>query len=139
MLYAAKWQWPGASQTELDHVAARAGSRSALDSVANLGSLLFSDDDLVLCLFEGPSRAAAKRASERAGIPCERLMNSVRLGSDPRTLQEPRNEQAPNSSDRRQTTHTRCGGSVLASEALTLTVTAHRTHQEEPCGSASCQ
>jgi hypothetical protein len=117
MLYAAKCYWPGVTETELEHVSARATlaeTRSSDDGVAYLGSLLFSDDDLVLCLFEGPSRAAAKRASERAGIPCERLMNSVRLGSDPRTLQEPRNEQAPNSSDRSQTTHTRCGGSVLA-------------------------
>jgi hypothetical protein len=46
------------------------------------GSLLFSDDDLVLCLFEGPTRIAVKRASEQAGIPCERVMPSVWLGPD---------------------------------------------------------
>jgi hypothetical protein len=45
------------------------------------GSLLFADDDLVLCLFEGPSPAAIKRATDRAGFPCERVMASVWLGT----------------------------------------------------------
>jgi len=45
-----------------------------------VGSLLFSADDLVLCMFKGPSRAAVKRASEEAGIPCERVMDSVSVG-----------------------------------------------------------
>jgi hypothetical protein len=79
MLYAAKCYWPRGTKTELEPVAARAAqgsSRSARHGVAYLGSLLFSGDDLVLCLFEGPSRAAVKHASERAGIPCERLMDS---------------------------------------------------------------
>ncbi len=80
MLYAAKCYWPGVSESQLEQVAARAtqdGSRSDRDGVRYLGALLFSDDDLVLCLFEGPSRATVKHASEHAGIPCERLMNSI--------------------------------------------------------------
>jgi Nickel responsive protein SCO4226-like len=82
MLYAAKCYWPGVSQTELEQVATRAlqaGSRPNHSDVVYRGSLLFSDDDLVLCLFEGPTRSAVKRASERAGIPCERVMQSVWL------------------------------------------------------------
>jgi hypothetical protein len=89
MLYAAKCYWPGVTQTELEHVSARATraeTRSRDDGVAYLGSLLFSDDDLVLCLFEGPSRTAVKNASERAGIPCERLMDSVWLQPDRQPL-----------------------------------------------------
>lgn len=85
MLYAAKCYWPGVTETELERVAAwaaRSDPRSARDGVAYLGSLLFSGDDLVLCLFEGPSRAAVKHASERAGIPCERLMDSIWLAPD---------------------------------------------------------
>jgi uncharacterized protein DUF4242 len=79
MLYAAKCYWPGVTQAELEQVvacAARTGA-TALFDVAYRGSLLFADDDLVLCLFDGPSRAAVKRASERAGLPCERLMESI--------------------------------------------------------------
>ncbi len=41
-----------------------------------LGSILFRDDELVLCLFDAPSSAALRRVAERAGIPRERVMNS---------------------------------------------------------------
>jgi hypothetical protein len=85
MLYAAKCYWPGVTQTEVEEAAARAAEASsplAQREVAYLGSLLFSDDELVLCLFDGPTRAAVKRATERAGMPCERLMDSVWLKPD---------------------------------------------------------
>jgi hypothetical protein len=85
VLYAAKCYWPGVSESELGEVAARAiqaGLEPGHSDVAYRGSLLFSDDDLVLCLFEGPSRAAVQRASDRVGIPCERVMNSVWLQPD---------------------------------------------------------
>jgi hypothetical protein len=82
MLYAAKCYWPGVNQIELEHTAARAienSSQNAPRHVRYLGSLLFRDDELVLCMFEAPSCAAVKRASELAGIPCERVMASVWL------------------------------------------------------------
>jgi hypothetical protein len=82
MLYAAKCYWPGITRSELERATARApGPRSnaAATEVNYLGSLLFSNDDLVLCLYEAPSRAAVKHASEQAGIPCERVMDSVWL------------------------------------------------------------
>jgi hypothetical protein len=82
VLYAAKCYWPGVTESELEQIAARAsltGSASSRDSVAYMGSLLFSADGLVLCLFEGPSRTAVKRASDRLGIPSERIMDSVWL------------------------------------------------------------
>jgi hypothetical protein len=85
MLYAAKCYWPGVDEGELGRVTAQAlaaGHLGTGEHVAYLGSLLFSSDDLVLCLFEGPSRAAVKRASDRVGIPCERVMDSVWLGAD---------------------------------------------------------
>jgi hypothetical protein len=83
MLYAAKCYWPGVTRGELEEVTARAAdSPPGPDArgVTYRGSLLFSADDLVLCLFEGPSRTAVKRASEQVGIPCERVMDSVWLG-----------------------------------------------------------
>jgi len=57
MLYAAKCYWPGVTAADLDQVA-----------------------DLVLCLFQGPSRAAVIAASDQLGIPCERLMDLAWLG-----------------------------------------------------------
>src|SRR5215468_3216128 len=83
MLYAAKCYWPGVTQSDLEQVgerAARTGLGSGRDGVAYVGSLLFAADDLVLCLFQGPSRAAVIQASDRLGIPSERLMNSAWLG-----------------------------------------------------------
>ena len=84
MLYAAKCYWPGVTGTDVERVAVRAG-RAGLAAgstpVTYLGSLLFAADDLVLCLFQGPSRAAVIRASDRLGIPCERLMDLAWLGS----------------------------------------------------------
>src|SRR5262249_58173340 len=83
MLYAAKCYWPGVTETDVEQVAARAaqvGLGSGRDGIAYLGSLLFAVDDLVLCLFQGPSRAAVIRASDRLGIPCERLMDAAWLG-----------------------------------------------------------
>ena len=85
MLYAAKCYWPDVDERELERVTTRAlrtgDARARGSGVAYVGSLLFAGDDLVLCLFEGPSRAAVKQASERAGIPCERVMDSVWLGA----------------------------------------------------------
>ena len=83
MLYAAKCYWPGVTQADLDSVAERAaqpGPGPGRDRVAYLGSLLFAADDLVLCMFQGPSRAAVIKASEQLGIPSERLMDSTWLG-----------------------------------------------------------
>jgi hypothetical protein len=85
VLYAAKCYWPGVTETEVEQVTARGkrpDSSSSRDGVTYLGSLLFSADDLVLCLFEGASRTAVKRASDQLGIPCERLMDSVWLHPD---------------------------------------------------------
>ena len=98
MLFAAKCYWPGVTRTDLEQVAeraAKAGLASGSDQVSYLGSLLFADDDLVLCLFQGHSRAAVIRASDRLGIPRERLMDSVWLGPCHRTRKERGNDQTP--------------------------------------------
>jgi hypothetical protein len=86
MLYAAKCYWPGVTETDLQQVKERAASMglgTGRDRVRYLGSLLFALDDLVLCLFQGSSRATVIQASDRLGIPCERLMDSVWLGPEP--------------------------------------------------------
>jgi hypothetical protein len=93
MLYAAKCYWPGVSRTELEQVADRAArhaSAVAPTGAAYLGSLLFVADDLVLCLFEGTSRAAVKCASEQLGIPCERVMDSLWLDPSPTRSEDAR-------------------------------------------------
>jgi hypothetical protein len=92
MLFAAKCYWPGVTEADLETIerrAASAGSGTTRDPVRYLGSLLFTDDELVLCFFEGPSRPEVKRASDRAGIPSERLMGSIWLGACQGTQGQP--------------------------------------------------
>jgi hypothetical protein len=75
VLYAAKCYWPDVTQAELE----RAAAHAATDTDGGyLGSLLFPGDKLVLCLFDA-TRAAVQSASDRAGIPCERVMESLWL------------------------------------------------------------
>jgi hypothetical protein len=78
MLYTAKCYWPGVTESELERMAARASQES--DAVY-AGSLLFPDDELVLCLFDSASPMAVIRASEQSGIPCERVMGTVWLAA----------------------------------------------------------
>lgn len=93
MLYAAKCYWPGVTPADLEQVterAAKTGLRTGRGEVAYLGSLLFAADDLVLCLFQGPSRAVVIQASDRLGIPRERLMDAAWLGpGHPQQQEEP--------------------------------------------------
>jgi hypothetical protein len=93
MLYAAKCYWPGVTHADLKRVAERAtqaglGPRDG--RVVYLGALLFAADDLALCLFRGPTRAAVIQASDRLGIPCERLMEPIWL---PQTSPSPKGAQ----------------------------------------------
>ena len=41
------------------------------------GALYLPGDELVLCLFDSASRASVKRVSELAGLPCERVIETV--------------------------------------------------------------
>jgi hypothetical protein len=77
VLYAAKSYWPDVTQSELAEIALRADMSAEADYV---GSLLFEHDDLVLSLFRATSPSNVQRASQAAGIPCERVMQAVWLG-----------------------------------------------------------
>ena len=77
MLYTAKCFWPGVTEEELQRAVARAGSETGERQTAFRGALYLPGDELVLCLFESWSRASVKRASERAGMPCERVIETV--------------------------------------------------------------
>ena len=82
MVFAAKCFWPGVTPAEVERATARAAQEArkashAGNPVAYLGSIVFVDDDLLLCLFEASSRTAVWRTNERAGIPCERVMETV--------------------------------------------------------------
>jgi hypothetical protein len=46
------------------------------ESIRYVGSLLIVDDEVVLCLFEGPI-ATVRRVTERAGVPFGRILQST--------------------------------------------------------------
>jgi hypothetical protein len=81
VLYTAKCFWPGVTEETLRSAAIRAGSTFR-------GALYLPGDELVLCLFESSSPALVKRASEDAGMPCERVIETVWVdpGASPRSL-----------------------------------------------------
>ena len=84
MLYAAKCYWPQVTQQEVEVAVVNAAREATRVSragrhVAYVASMLFPADELVLCFFESASSAAVKETNERAGIPCERVMESVWL------------------------------------------------------------
>jgi hypothetical protein len=86
MLYSAKCYWPAVTAGELEEAADRALALIALMPSGRRplyrGSLLFPGDELVLCLFEASSPTAVRRASDRAGMPCERVMDTVWVAPD---------------------------------------------------------
>jgi Protein of unknown function (DUF4242) len=69
----------GVTRTDIEQLAERIDEarQPVRSGVAYRGSLLLTADDLLLCLFEGPSRAGVQRTAERGGIPWERLMDAV--------------------------------------------------------------
>jgi hypothetical protein len=78
VLYTAKCYWPGVDEDALRASVARAGRESGQrPATAFRGALYLPRDDLVLCLFDSSSRVAVKRASEQAGMPCERVIETV--------------------------------------------------------------
>jgi Protein of unknown function (DUF4242) len=58
--------------------AAAADLRRAGHAVEFIGSVLVPHDETVFCLFEGPE-TNVRAASEQAGLPFERILESVRM------------------------------------------------------------
>jgi hypothetical protein len=80
MLYTAKCFWPGVTEAELRVAIGRAAEESRMGRRALFRCALYLPrDELVLCLFESSSPATVKQASERAGMPCERVIETVWL------------------------------------------------------------
>lgn len=77
MLYTAKCFWPGAGEDEIRLAAARATRDAVQRHAAFRGALYLPADELVLCLFEAMSPSSVKSESESAGMPCERVMETV--------------------------------------------------------------
>ena len=89
--YAAELYMPGVTPEQLLDTARRAKAASA-DMTAEgtrltyLSATLLSGDDTCYCLFRGPSEQAVRQASDRAGIPYERILVAVHLAAEDLSL-----------------------------------------------------
>jgi hypothetical protein len=84
--FVAECFWPGVREADIESADGRARlSAEALDregqSVRYLGSLLFPSDEVVFFEFDAVSADAVRRASERAAIPFERIVESVGMSA----------------------------------------------------------
>jgi hypothetical protein len=85
--YIAECFWPGVGTRELDALDERAALAAKLlaskgRTVRYLGSLLFQEDEVVLCMFAG-EEPAIREAATAARIPFARIVASAR---SPRAL-----------------------------------------------------
>ncbi len=82
--YMAECYWPGVSADKLA-VAVERAERAAAElrghgrSLRFLGSILVPADETVFWLFDG-EEADVRAVSEKAGVPFERILESLRIG-----------------------------------------------------------
>jgi len=92
-VYASKCYWPDVTEAQVAEATRRAvlEDRSSRAPHAEcFGAIVFPLDDLVLCVFKAASAGDVRRASERAGMPCERVMEAVWLSGSVNEEQEER-------------------------------------------------
>jgi Protein of unknown function (DUF4242) len=85
--YLAECLWPGVTEGELGKldVQAQVAASGTGGEVRYLGSILMPDDEVVFFRFSAPSAGAVHAVAENAGIPYERIVESVpRPGPDER-------------------------------------------------------
>ena len=71
--------WPGVSEKLLADTAAQAAtSERDADGVSCLETILVLQDEIVFCLFAGPSAERVGHVARLAGLPVERVSESVR-------------------------------------------------------------
>ena len=80
--YVAECFWPGVDATAVraldERVAETAAELTRAGTpVRYMGSLFMREDEVVLCMFEGPE-AAVREAAELARVPYERILEAAR-------------------------------------------------------------
>lgn len=77
--FVAECFWPDVDDADLEALDRRIREATAGGEgrVRYLGSILFREDEVVLCQFEG-SRDAVRALAERARIPFERILRTTR-------------------------------------------------------------
>jgi hypothetical protein len=83
-MYTAECYWPGVTEAKLREAGARASHAAEAVSregvlVRYLGSVLFPGDEVVLFELDSASPEAVRRASERAELSVERIIEALRI------------------------------------------------------------
>lgn len=76
--YLAECFWPDVHADEVERGAERIRQTAAELGVSLAGTILVPRDDVVFYLFDGGSADAVREACTRAGVPFERVVESVR-------------------------------------------------------------
>jgi Protein of unknown function (DUF4242) len=74
--YLVECYWPGVAPRD---VAAALERAAAEQDVRCLDSILMPEDEIVLCLFAGPSAETVRDATRRAGLPAEQVTRTIRI------------------------------------------------------------
>ena len=75
--YLVECYWPGVDAGAVQAALARADAEE--EDVQCVDTILVPEDEIVLCLFKGPSAQAVRAATLRSGLPSERVTPSIHL------------------------------------------------------------
>ena len=78
--YFVECYWPGVDEHRLGEVVERLAATRRAD-VDWESSILIPEDEIVLCLANGPSADAVRSTAQRAGLPAERVVTCIQLQS----------------------------------------------------------
>lgn len=80
--YFVECYWPGVDEQELTNVVERLMTTPRdEESVAWITSILVLEDEIVLCVAQGPSADALRASAQRAGLPVERVVQCLQIVS----------------------------------------------------------
>jgi hypothetical protein len=101
--YLVECYWPGVSEHQLAAAtrqaqAAAAQVRQQGRKLRFLGSLLVPAEETVFCLFEG-SESDVRAVSAQAGVPAERILESLRVGAGEQAEAEESRSESPGAFD----------------------------------------
>ena len=84
--YFVECYWPGVDEARLEAAVTRLTSVEDGDSTVRwVDSTLIPADEIVLCVFEGPSATAVRATADGAGLPSERITECVRFSTGGRS------------------------------------------------------
>jgi Protein of unknown function (DUF4242) len=76
--YVVECYWPGVDELQLTEAVERIPRNG---DASWMNSILIPADEIVLCVVEAPSAEAVRASARRAGLPAERIVTCVQVGT----------------------------------------------------------